>query len=86
MGFWRGQGDFLSVVPLKKIEYGVYGDLIEIYPKPCSIYLRGTIPLKPSGLYFVPLGLFWVFGPEAQVTNLKGTNLRYSRQGNAAEL
>ena len=25
------------------IEYGVYGDLIIIYPNPCSIYLRGTI-------------------------------------------
>ena len=25
------------------MEYGVYGDLIVIYPKPYSIYLRGTI-------------------------------------------
>ena len=31
------------IVPLKQIEYGVYGDLIIIYPKPYSIYLRGTI-------------------------------------------
>ena len=30
------------VVPLKYIEYGVYGDLIRIYSKPYSIYLRGT--------------------------------------------
>ena len=31
------------IFPLKKIEYGVYGELIIIYPKPYSIYLRGTI-------------------------------------------
>ena len=31
------------IVPLKQIECGVYGDLIIIYPKPYSIYLRGTI-------------------------------------------
>ena len=29
------------------IAYGVYGDLIRIYPKPYSIYLRGTI--DPEG-------------------------------------
>ena len=29
--------------PLKYIEYGVYGDPIITYPKPYSIYLRGTI-------------------------------------------
>ena len=28
---------------LKQVKYGVYGDLILIYPKPYSIYLRGTI-------------------------------------------
>ena len=31
------------IVPLKKIKYGVYGDLIIIYPFPYSIYLRGAI-------------------------------------------
>ena len=31
------------MVPLKWRENGVYGDLIIIYPKPYSIYLRGTI-------------------------------------------
>ena len=31
-----------DIVPLKKIGYRVYGDLIIIYPKPYSIYLRGT--------------------------------------------
>ena len=30
-----------SVFHLKQIEYGVYGDLTIIYPKPYSIYLRG---------------------------------------------
>ena len=35
----------MSKVPLKQIEYGVYGDLINIYPKPYSISLRGTICL-----------------------------------------
>ena len=35
---------FRVIVPLKKIEYGVYGDLIlVIYSNPYSIYLRGTI-------------------------------------------
>ena len=33
--------------PLSK-EYGVYGDLIIIYPKPYSTYLRGTITLNPK--------------------------------------
>ena len=39
------------IVPLRKIEYVVYGDLILMYPKPCSIYLRGTVissTAKPS--------------------------------------
>ena len=29
--------------PLKQIEYGVYGDLIILYPRPYSIHLRGTV-------------------------------------------
>ena len=29
--------------PLNRWEYEVYGDLIIIYAKPYSIYLRGTI-------------------------------------------
>ena len=36
------------IVPLRKIEYVV---LILMYPKPCSIYLRGTVissTVKPS--------------------------------------
>ena len=40
------------IVPYKLIEYGVYGDLlIIVYPKPYSIYLRGTIhpKLKQNG-------------------------------------
>ena len=32
-----------SIVPLKYIEHGVYGDPIITYPKPYSIYLRGTL-------------------------------------------
>ena len=35
-----------AIVPLEQIEYGVYGDLIIIYLKPYSIYLRGTLPLS----------------------------------------
>ena len=31
----------VSIVPLKEIEYGLYGDPIIIYPEPYSIYLRG---------------------------------------------
>ena len=30
---------YVCIVPLKYIEYGVYGDLIIIYPKPYSMYL-----------------------------------------------
>ena len=38
------------IVPLDEIEYGVYGDLTPVYPKPYSIYLRGiaTSQLWPS--------------------------------------
>ena len=36
--------------PLKWIEYGVYGDLIIMYPKPYSIYIRETIHLAPLQL------------------------------------
>ena len=36
-----------AIVPLKQIEYGVFGDLIVIYPKPYSIYLRATIHPEP---------------------------------------
>ena len=31
-------------VPLKQIDYGVYRDLIILYPKSYSIYLRVIIP------------------------------------------
>ena len=34
------------IVPLKQIEYGVYGDLIALHPKPHCIYLRGTMTFK----------------------------------------
>ena len=49
--YWPGQ-TVLSVislagrrviVPPKYIDYGVYGDLTTIHPKPYSIYFRGTI-------------------------------------------
>ena len=33
----------LGLVPLRLIEYGVYGDLTITDPEPCSIYVRGTI-------------------------------------------
>ena len=32
------------------IEYGVYGDLMIIYPQPYSIYLRWTIGFEGFGL------------------------------------
>ena len=38
---WSGCGE--DRVPLKVIEYGVYGDLTIICPKSYSIYLRVTI-------------------------------------------
>ena len=34
--------------PVKKIEYGVGGDLVRIYPKPYSICLRATIHCPES--------------------------------------
>ena len=37
-------------VPLNKTEYGVYGHLVIIYPKPYSIYLRGPVSLKTRSL------------------------------------
>ena len=45
-----------SIVPLKYVECGVYGDLIMIYPKPYSIYLRGTVGLRVLSL---GLGFLW---------------------------
>ena len=42
LGFRVG-GLELSVSLYKWIEYGVYGDLSIIFPKPYSIYLRGRI-------------------------------------------
>ena len=37
-----------AIIPLKQIEYGVYGDLVRIYPKSYSIYLGGLEPLTPK--------------------------------------
>ena len=40
----RGTRENLGIYsPLKYIEYRVYGYLIIRYPKPYSIYLRGTV-------------------------------------------
>ena len=36
------------IVPLEWIKCTVYWDLLAIYPKPYSIYLRGSIPLNPK--------------------------------------
>ena len=41
----------VPVVPLKWIEYGVYGDLILRCPKPCSMYFKGDythLDLRPG--------------------------------------
>ena len=47
-GVWRSDLVTLwGIVPLKYIEYGVYGDLVIIYPKPYSIDLPGNIDLNP---------------------------------------
>ena len=42
---------FRVVVPRKSMEYGVYGDLIMRYPKPYSVYLRGTIGVRVAGFH-----------------------------------
>ena len=39
-----------NVVIVKQVEYGVYGNLIIIYPKPYFIHLRGTIPVSRFAL------------------------------------
>ena len=44
------------------MEYGVYGNLIIIYPKPSSIYLRGTIRVFFRGLGIGPGDGFWGLG------------------------
>ena len=41
--------DCEGIVPLKQIEYGVYGDLSIKYPKLYAIYLRGTIECRMVG-------------------------------------
>ena len=51
----RAQGSGFIVL-LKQIEYGVYGDLIIIYPKPYSIYLRGTIEFRVMACGEIMLG------------------------------
>ena len=43
------------IVALQSIKYGVYGDPFIIYPKPYSIYLRGTI-------YICIYCRVWVYG------------------------
>ena len=40
------------------IEYGVYGDLIIIYPQPHSIYLRGTVSLRCIHVYILSMILY----------------------------
>ena len=49
--------------PLLQVECGVYGDLIIIYPKPFSIYLRGTIDACPGPTW--PNMIFWLLGETA---------------------
>ena len=44
------------------MEYGVYGDVIVIFPKPYSIYLRGTVGFWVLGLGFWGLGCVIGFG------------------------
>ena len=34
-----------AIVPLRQIEYGVYGDLIILYPKPIFYLLKGGLNL-----------------------------------------
>ena len=54
---------FRVIVPLKWIEYGVYGSLVIIFPKPYSIFLRGLYVFKGCSVFFESLGLrFRVLG------------------------
>ena len=58
------------IVPLKWVEHGVYGDLILTYPKPYSIYLRGTILDKPQ-----TLNIFYLLKGDFRF-GLQGSGLR----------
>ena len=49
---------FRVIVPLKQIEYRVYGHRIIIYPNPYSIYLRGTISVG-RGLCLLITYFWW---------------------------
>ena len=49
IGVILGLQVFWVIVPLKQIECGIYGYLTMIYPKPYSIYLRGTIEIEEFG-------------------------------------
>ena len=43
-GTFKDEFGFIAIL-IKYLEYGVYGDLIIIYPKPYSTYMKGTIGL-----------------------------------------
>ena len=44
----KEQAEQNPINPLQHIEYGVYSDLMNIYPKPYTIYFRSAINLKPE--------------------------------------
>ena len=52
-----------TIVPHKKIEYVVYGDLILIYPKSYSTYLRGIITTVHSA--YALFGCAVVYSPRS---------------------
>ena len=60
----QGLGLWSPLSNLKQIEYGVYADLIIRFPKPYSMYLRGTIGFRGGCGLLICIGLiglgFWV--------------------------
>ena len=52
----KENGNYYLGLGFREIEYGVYGDLIIIYPKPYSIYLRGIIMLLTAGMDYMCTG------------------------------
>ena len=71
-----------SIVHLKQIKYGVCGVLILIYPKPYSIYLRGTIWIVPTWGYVVAERISGqqVLGPPVTSQGLQQNRRRKKKQ------
>ena len=53
------------------MEYGVYGDLTIMYPKPYSIYLRGTVEVIKGSGFRAEVRVLRVWVSRAQFVGLR---------------